>query len=117
MKSQVKCDALFDSAMLWLWMSTPLATKENYPIEDMTDYDASCHLCEVTADEEECTDCPMFGEWPNLDGLEVCSARQDQLTTPVDLTLFTDDILIYDRCFFALLSHEYLLKTWEEYYD
>lgn len=112
-----QCNALFDSAMLWGWLICH-KDKGSYPLEDMENYDNYCHLCEVS-DSDRCEDCPMLGEWPNLadSDVEGCSGKILQHNTPVDNAIFEDNILEYDRGFFAAVTQEAILKTWEECYD
>lgn len=111
-----QCNALFDSAMLWGWLICH-KDKGSYPLEDMANYDNHCHLCEVSEDIDDCLDCPMFNKWPNLEDREVCSAYIYEDNAPVDNAIFEDNILEYDRGFFAAVTQEAILKTWEECYD
>jgi len=98
MKTQEKCDALFDSAMLWGWLIDHL-NKCDYPLEDMTRYIDKCHLCDVSSDNGyfvKCSVCPMVGKWPNLNYNYTCF--DIDIDSPVQITLRSEERRVGKEC-------------------
>lgn len=75
--------AVLKSYVLWAWLErTGHSYKRDYPVKELLSDNEyyTCSLCEYTGQSRTnpvphaCSDCPMFGLWPDSYGNEIVNA-------------------------------------------